>query len=294
MGGGKNARFRWYLLLLLLFLAQTVFAQSVYVTTIHPIRQIVRAVADGRAEVTGILPPNASPHTHELRPSEVRHVERAHALFYGSRTLDNWALSLNYKRKIALLDLISPDCVLDIEIYFGKRRGDSLGPDPHFWTDPLTVASLIPTLVDTLCALDPDGCSSYTQNALSFASSLERLDETIVTMLAPVEKRAVILSHPFFQYYLKRYQIPLAGIIETNPGREPTAKELKEIIQTCKEKKVKAIFTHPLHSSRAAELVAEATGLALYPLDPIGGHSGRESYADLLLYNTRILVEALR
>ena len=103
-----------------------------------------------------------------------------------------------------------------------------------------------------------------------------------------------MLSHPFFQYFLNRFDIHLAGIIEVIPGKEPSPRELMKIIKKVKRENVKAIFTHPQLPDRAAESVAEAAGIKVYELDPIGGVTGRVTYNELLLYNTRILFEALK
>ena len=45
---------------------------------------------------------------------------------------------------------------------------------------------------------------------------------------------------------------------------------------------------------KAAEIVSESTGIKIYSLDPIGGVQGRITYEDLLLYNTEIIMNALK
>ncbi|NIW46878.1 MAG: zinc ABC transporter solute-binding protein [Gammaproteobacteria bacterium] len=69
---------------------------------------------------------------------------------------------------------------------------------------------------------------------------------------------------------------------------------MKQIINRAPKEQVKAILSMPQHSSRPAEIVAESTGIPLYELDPLGGEQGRQSYADLLLFNTHILIKALQ
>ena len=66
------------------------------------------------------------------------------------------------------------------------------------------------------------------------------------------------------------------------------------MVEIVKKEKVKAIFTHPQLPDRAAKLLAEASGIRVYQLDPIGGVEGTETYEQLLLYNTEVLKEALK
>jgi zinc transport system substrate-binding protein len=109
-----------------------------------------------------------------------------------------------------------------------------------------------------------------------------------------VNKRTVILSHPFFQYFLKRFNFTLTGIIEPIPGKEPTPKELKEIIDIALKNDVEAIFTHIQLPDNTAHLLSESTGIKVYTLDPVGGVEGRNSYNEILIYDTGIILKALR
>jgi len=267
-----------------------------YVTTIHPFQRILAAIVAERGEVHKLLPAGASPHTYELRPSEVRKVESATALFYGAANLDGWALGFGKARRIELLALVPAEHRLPLRDPLAADQRESFGTDPHFWTDPLVVKAMLPALTDTLCTLDPSACELYRRNSAAFVEHLDSLANRIQSLLAPVQDKGtpVMLSHQFFQYYFERFGIRVAGIIEPVPGKEPTPRDIKRLIERVEREQIKAIFNLPQHSSRPAELIAEATGIAIYELDPIGGVAGRESYDQILLYNTRIILEALR
>jgi zinc transport system substrate-binding protein len=299
---------RFFTLSFILLLTNVAHPQVKYVTTIHPFQEILKSIVGDRGEVHRILPPNASPHTYELRPSDIKMMKAATALFYGSENLDAWALRFENTNRIELLELVDPDFL----IYFQSEHHDEAndvthdknheidhhhdasGVDPHFWTDPLTVKSLLPALTEKLCAVDPEGCDQYRNNSLRFSYQLDSLHIAIEQQLAPIHGSHVMISHPFFQYYFQRYGIELIGTVEKIPGREPTAKELKRLIDEVEQKNVKAIFDHVQLPDRAAKLIAETTGIKVVRLDPLGGVPGRESYRDMLLYNTEIIRGALR
>ena len=117
------------------------------------------------------------------------------------------------------------------------------------------------------------------------------LHEKISNQIHSLKNKSVFLSHPFFLYYLNRYEFILVGIIETQPGTEPTPRELKNYINMTKTKQVKAILTHAQLSDRPAQLVAEATQIKMIRLDPLGGYDDRNTYPDLLMYNTNLLLK---
>jgi zinc transport system substrate-binding protein len=265
-------------------------AQPEYVTTIHPFKEIIQRVAGERGKVICLLPPGSSPHTFNISPSEVKAIESADALFYGAEHLDEWVIGYNNPNKIELLSLLPVDSLL----YIYTIRNKNVGIDPHFWNDPLLIKIMLPQLAAKLCSLDPDGCKIYKANAEVFSAKLATLNGELVNYLKASTKKAVILSHPFFQYFLKRFNFTLAGIIEPIPGKEPTPKELKELIDIAIKNNVESIFTHIQLPDKAANLLSESTGIKIYALDPVGGVEGRKSYEEILKYNADIILKAMK
>jgi zinc transport system substrate-binding protein len=258
-------------------------------------------VVGDRGGVKAILPPGSSPHTYQLKPSDMRRIESATALFLGGRGLDEWALKFKTSQHIELIELLPKNELLYFEAEekheHEEGHGDhhhSDGVDPHFWTDPVVVKFLIPNLVEALCKIDPEGSKIYRENAQKYILQLDNLYSLIKQRLLPVRKKKVMLSHPFFGYYFKRFGIKLVGLTEKSPGKEPTPKELKTLIETVNEENVKAIFCHIQLPDRSAKLVGEAAKVKVFELDPIGGVNGRKTYKEMLLYNTEILLKALK
>ncbi len=278
------------ILLLVSFFQLILAAQPEYVTTIHPFKEILKRVVGERGKVICLLPPGSSPHTYRISPSEVKTIESADALFYGAKNLDEWAIEYSNPNKIELLSLLPADSLLSIYTI----KNENVGIDPHFWTDPLLVKILLQQLTAKLCGIDPGGCKIYKTNAEQFSAELEIIHSEINKNLVQVKKREVILSHPFFQYFFKRYNFTIAGIIEPIPGKEPTPRDLKELIDIAIKNDVRSIFTHGQLHDTAARLLSESTGIEVYTLDPIGGVDESESYIDMLMYNTGIILKAMK
>jgi len=278
------------ILLLVFFIQLMLAAQPVYVATIHPFKEILKNVVGERGKVICLLSPGSSPHTYRISPSEVKAIESANALFYGAKNLDEWAIEYSNPNKIELLSLLPADSLQSIY----NIKNENVGIDPHFWTDPLLVKIMLPQLTGKLCSIDPDGCKIYITNAEQFSAELEIIHSEINKNLAQAKKREVILSHPFFQYFFKRYNFNIAGIIEPIPGKEPTPRDLKELINIAIKNDIKSIFTHSQLHDTAARLLSESTGIEVYTLDPIGGVDESESYMDMLMYNTGIILKAMK
>jgi zinc transport system substrate-binding protein len=253
---------------------------------------VLRPVVEGRGTVERLLDPGASPHTYDPTPSDLRAVSNATALVYGAEHLDGWAADLSADRRLALVDLLPPSARLS----FGEDGHGGAGDatiDPHFWTDPLAVKGLLPVLADTLCALDAAGCATYRANADSFATALAALDTRLQRIMGPVRETPVLLAQPFFRYFLHRYGPRLVGVVEPRPGTQPTARDLRRLVERARAAGARAVLTQRQLSDQAAAAVAEPSALPLIQLDPLGGVEGRDTYASLLLSNARRLRDSL-
>ena len=270
-------------------------AKRHFVATVSPLAAIVQELAGARADVRALLPPGVSEHTYQPRPSDARAAEEADGLFYVSEAMDGWAASLSAKKKVDVFALVPAEFALSaLEDADDHGAGAHGKGDPHFWLDPLCVRAILPALARALTECDPDGNATYTANARDFEKRLDDLHKRLAATLESIRGRAVILFHPSFRYFLKRYDLKLAGVVELFPGKEPAPRYLQSLVERIKTQNVKAVFTEPQLPPHPAEVIAEAAGVRLGVLDPVGGQKDRATYDALLLYNARALVEALK
>lgn len=271
-----------------------------------PLAAILGEIAGPRAAIVSLVPAGASPHTYEPRPSDLATASSGAALFFVAPHFDGWAARLPAKERIEVLALLPAGRLLpNLEHPAGAAGPDGhdhldvpgaagVTGDPHFWTDPALVRFVVPGLVAALSRIDPAGSATYRENGRAFEESLGRLDAELAATLAPVRGRALVLLHASFQYLCARYGLDLAGIVEPIPGKEPTPRDLKKLVRTMKTRGVRAVFAEPQLPRRPAEVLAEAAGVTVAEIDPMGGAEGRRTYAELMRFNARVLAEALK
>ena len=200
----------FFIIIFLLLVSSFLYSQTQYVTTIHPFKQILKEIVGDRVEVHQILPPGASPHTYELRPSDIKRIETATALIIGGENLDEWAKKLQNPNRIELIELLPKDYLLHININGNHTEKDEVsdhqhhhnsGVDPHFWTDPMAVKVLVPILAQKLGEIDNEQKAVYHTNAAQFASDLDSLYSKINQEIEGVQKKPVMLQ-TILPYYL--------------------------------------------------------------------------------------------
>ena len=295
------------------------------VTTSNLLADWVRAVGQDRVEVFPLLPANADPHAFQPGGRDVARVADADLILSIGLSLEaGWLDDLvanaaqESSELVAVGDHVNPIYfveLLDQEESQGEHGQedhqdeaeeegdhDHDALDPHFWFDPLRVKQAVSLIADQLSTLDSEDETFYRDNAADYNRELDALDSWIVEEVAklPGERRLLVTSHDSFQYFALRYGFKIVGTIvpAATTETEPTAQELFHLIQTIEREGVPAVFAEKSHSQRLSKRIAEETGAQLIgglysgSLGEPDGEAG--AYLDLMRYNVRTIVEALK
>jgi zinc transport system substrate-binding protein len=269
-----------------------------FVVTIPPLQLILQEITGDAASVACILPPGASPHTYELRPSTARLLESAKAVFYADDSIDGWAARLAPGRIHAVFDLVPEE--LRREFHVEHHHGEATANDEphtinaHFWSDPVVVQAIVPRLVEMLSQSDPANGGAYAANATRFLRVLKTLDEEFKAAPAPHEGYALVAFHPSWCYFFDRYGIKVGAYVEPFPGKEPTPQTIQQLKHDLEGAKRCIVLSEVQLPAKSAEVLAETLGAKIAVIDPLGGQGDRTTYADLLRYNAVRVRDALQ
>jgi len=290
----RGMPWRWITvsLYLLLVAAAAPGAATVHVVaTIFPLADVVQQVGGAHVEVVTLLPANASPHTFEPTPAQMRALAHADVCVRVGAGLDNWTEKLLAAHGAGLI------VVTLTEGMPLMGAVDGHGGDPHVWLDPVRVRDVaVPAIVAALSAADPAGRPAFERAAAEFQAALTQLDADLRQELAPATQRQYIAFHSAWRYFGERYGLHEIAVVEPFPGKEPSAHEVAALVEKARAAHVQAILIEPQFNPRVAQQVAREFGGAALVVDPIGGPNipARNHYVDLMRYNARIFAEALR
>jgi len=248
-------------------------------TSIRVIELILNEITGEVGRVHTLISDSQSPHAFHPKPSDVERLARSSVLFLASPDLDGWAAELVDSEPVYLSELMQAD---DWLIENSSRN-------PHFWTDPVIVAHLLRPLTDILCSIDKANCLNFEQNASRFSQDLEELDSRIRSLLDPLAETCMVATQPFFNYFLARYGIDLAGTLETVPGHEPTASQIVKTLDLVSSRGCIGIVAQTRLPASSARLFAGESGLSIAYLDPVGSKN-HSTYGELILRNSEILL----
>jgi ABC-type Zn uptake system ZnuABC Zn-binding protein ZnuA len=297
------------------------------VATVAPIADLVARVGGERVAVVALVPPGADSHTYEPRPQDVAVLDDADAYVGVGLDLNEGAVDLAEQHLAAdapvillgELALQDDELVLDHTHDDGPaddghthRHGDDghthrhgedgeeLGPNPHVWTSVRNASAMVAALADELSALDPEGAERYEVNTGDLLAELETLDEDIGTAIAtvPDEHRTLVTYHDAWTYFARDHGLRSVTAVQPGDFSEPSAAEVREVIDLLRELDVPAIFGSEVFPSRVLDAIAaetEAIHVGDLADDALPGVPGapEHSYAEMMRRNAITIVEAL-
>ena len=171
--------------------------------------------------------------------------------------------------------------------------------NPHVWVSISGAIQETKNIAAGLAAADPAHAASYQQNVANYVSRLEKLRQDMHAALDGLKNRDIITFHEAFPYFASEFNLKIVGVVEREPGSEPSAGELAMTIGLVRKAKVKALFAEPQYPAKSADIIRRETGVPVSILDPaVTGPrepaQARDSYIATMEQNLKVLVQALK
>lgn len=172
--------------------------------------------------------------------------------------------------------------------------------DPHAFQDPKLVLTYIDNIAAGLAEVDPADAPTFQRNADALKLQYRALDADLTASIGilPANKKRVLTSHDAFQYFGHAYGIQFIGVQGVSTESEPSARDLKNIVEQIKAGKINAVFIENMNDPRFIESLSADTGITvggdLYA-DALSGPDGPASdLLSLYRHNQEELLKALK
>jgi zinc/manganese transport system substrate-binding protein len=187
--------------------------------------------------------------------------------------------------------------VLDVPSARVDRSMGDVHPlgNPHYSLDPGLAPIVTQNIVDGLVRVAPELRVTFEKNRDAFLAHLEEAMVRWTKTLEPVKGTKVVVYHPDYIYFLTRFGITQAGMLEDRPGIPPSPQHLAQLIRQMKDERIKVILVQPWNDLKLAQRVAEEAGARAVVIPTmVGGVKGVETYIGTIDYNVTALAQALR
>lgn len=256
------------------------------VASIQPIADITAAVMGDLGQPTVLVPPNQSPHTYQLRPSQARSLMQADLVIWIGPHVEAFLPHLlnalpASSQQIALLE--TPG------LHLLPRRGNLMWQeksaqhlpivhasdhegswDPHIWLDPENAMRMAEQLAFTLSKLDPPHQNQYHQNLVAWEKKVRQMQTHLKQQLHPIAHIPYLVFHDAYHYFEQDFGLHPVGAISRHHGHSLSAKHLQLLGDLITRQHIGCVFKEPQMSDQLVNVLAQHYPLHVGQLDPIG------------------------
>ncbi|MFZ4482873.1 MAG: metal ABC transporter substrate-binding protein [Chthoniobacterales bacterium] len=259
------------------------------VTSFYPIYVATLNVTAG---VEGVVVENlASPHVgclhdYQLTPGAMRVLSEANLLLVNGAGMESFLAKVSQQLPGLRVVGVSEGIPL-------------LDGNPHVWVGLEGAQRQVENIAVALASADPAHAAEFRAKADKYIARLTALEARMHAVLAPYAGTPVITFHEAFPYFARDFNLRVVGVIEREPGAEPSARELADMIDLVRREDVKVLLAEPQYPHQSADVIARETGARVYELDPVvtgpaEPTAAREAYCRAMEQNLTVLQEALR
>lgn len=305
-------------------------------TTAYPLAYFTERIGGERVNAKSIYPPGANEHTFEPTQQDMIALAEADLLFYIGLDIEGFidsakdTLSGENVALVATADAISDEELEAGELHEEESHGaethkeeshndhaeeespegkahekesheehDHGAVDPHVWISPVLSQKLAESIKDSLVTADADGAELYEANFEELVTDLKQLDQSFTTLADQVENKTFFVSHAAFGYIADTYGFEQVAVAGLNSQDEPSQKELTEIVDLAKEKKIDYIVFEQNVSSNLTEVIQKevgAEGIQMHNLSVLTQEDidNGETYFTLMEKNRDVLETILK
>ncbi len=240
------------------------------VVDVPPLAYLVQQIGGEHVKVDVLVRAGQDPHTFEPDPQQVLALGKAAVFFTIDMPFETILLQKvqEARKRLTVVDTTHGIQKRMVDTPCSDHAGDHAEdhdhgaeagvPDPHVWLSPPLLKIQAENIAASLSQADPEHRADYQRNLTKLLARLDALHQRIQRMLEPFRGRAFYVFHPGFGYFADAYGLKEEAI--ERGGREPTPKQLRDLVRSAKADGVTTVFVQPQSPVQGAKVIADAIG----------------------------------
>lgn len=277
--------------------------KKVVTVTTSFLYDMVNQLSGDSTEINLIIPAGEDPHLYVTKPQDLQKIEKADLLLYHGLHFEGKMQDVLEKKGYAVSETFPKEKIGTME-----ENGIKI-VDPHFWFDIDLYKEASKNVAAKLIELLPEEKAKIETNLASYLEKLTALDEENIKVLGeiPKESRYLITPHDAFNYFSKRYDIPVMAPQGVSTDSEVANKDIQDTVDFIVKHKIKAIFAESTTDPARMEKLREGTKAKGYEVKVVSGEGHElfsdslapkgqdgDTYIDMYRHNVKLIAENLK
>lgn len=258
--------------------------------------EVVSGIAGSRVERLYLLPPNQDPTTWKPTTADLENMQRARLLVLNGAEFEPWVagVALPSSRMLRTANVFLDQWIETEGVVHSHGPGGEhshAGIASTTWLD-FELAKLQASAVrERLEQLLPEAADELKKRFEEFKLQLELLDQQMRELAKTVGARPLIASHPFHQYWAKRYGLNVRAV-NWDSSEAPDEAALKELQKALQDFPAE-LFLWEAEPTGANVEFLKGKGLKSIVFSPAANLPERDSWLEAMKRNLSNLEQAI-
>ena len=240
-------------------------AKPTVTVTIPPYKYFVDKIAENKVDVNVMVSNGNNPETYEPYADQMMELSKS-ALYLKVGSIgfeQTWMKKLQDN---------APDMkVIDTSVGIKPAKTPGGNIDPHVWMSCSNARIISSNILKALSELEPKNKAFFEKNYLSLLKIIDKRDSTIRKGFKdhPEMVRKFVIYHPILTYFARDYQLEQLAIEEE--GREPSAAQLKSLIERARKEKISFCLIQAEFANRNTNTFIKESQTKAMNINPLQG-----------------------
>lgn len=265
------------------------------VASFYAMKEITQAIGGDKVDVRTLIPEGTEPHEFQPTTRSMKDLSRARVLVIQGLGMEPWAEEMVKAAETReLVQVVAAQQVQPIQNEEKEEIREHGQYDPHAWLSPSCAQLEARAIADGLAKADPANRAYYEANADKFIARLQTLEDKYKKKFRQVHRKDFVTGHAAFAYVCRDFGLEQSSVEGVFASGEPNARQLAALVEFCRERGVKTIFTEAAVSPKTSQSLAREVGAKVVPIHTLEGSEGEGDYLQQMEENLERIYESLK
>lgn len=285
-------------ILMILCTSVSIFAKKLKIgVTLQPYYSYVANVVGDKAEVLPVINGEAvDVHTYQPTFEDIKKLQELDILVVNGIGHDEFVFDMLKASENKNIKIINANENIPLMPISGTISGKKI-MNPHTFISITASIQQVYTIAKELGKIDPENKNYYTNNAKEYAKKLRKLKADVLAEVKDIKGLdfRVATLHGGYDYLLSEFGITVKAVVEPAHGVQPSAAELKKVIDLINREKIDVLFGEVNFKSKFIDTIKKETGVEIRELSHLtNGPYTKESFEKFIKQDLSTIAKAMK